>query len=174
MYAFFRGMTSLRLGYSARLANLWAIGFLFPHSRYRTYQAPCDLNRLPTAAIPEMVALEPVPGSGGVHAPKHQGCACSKHRFYVRAHHSFNSADTSVLHELVHREFSDSLAIIPQRFHRNIYPDFVPILEAVRNRLFIGIDLDWEVIHNYRFDPTSNARSGNQKTLTGSPSSFGT
>src|ERR1700692_3861020 len=43
----FNGMTSLFLGYSVRLANRWATGFFFPCSRYLTYHAPWDLNRLP-------------------------------------------------------------------------------------------------------------------------------
>src|SRR6185503_18939951 len=51
MYSFFRGMTSLLFGYSARLASLRAIGFLFPFSRYLTYQAPCDLNRFPCCVL---------------------------------------------------------------------------------------------------------------------------
>src|SRR2546423_11290522 len=51
MYSFFRGITSLRLGYSTRLASLWAIGFLFPYSRYLTYHAPCDLNKLPCCVL---------------------------------------------------------------------------------------------------------------------------
>src|SRR5208282_3150643 len=45
--SFFNGMTSLFLGYSVRLANRWATGFFFPCSRYLTYHAPWDLNRLP-------------------------------------------------------------------------------------------------------------------------------